>query len=70
MSDSKRWRKATYSNGQGSCVEIGKNGGVLVRDTKLHGNGPVLRFSPLAWAAFTKSLKKLFTSREAPGRSL
>jgi hypothetical protein len=52
------WRKATYSNGQGSCVEAGSvPGAVLVRDTALNGRGPVLRVAPAAWDRFTTSIK-------------
>ncbi len=51
------WRKSSYSNGQGDCVEVGcKAEGVAVRDAKL-AMSPVLAFTPDAWAAFTASLK-------------
>jgi hypothetical protein len=41
------WRKSTYSNAQGSCVEAGSvPGRVLVRDTTQHGTGPVVSVSP------------------------
>jgi hypothetical protein len=49
------FRKSTYSLANGSCVEVA--GGVRVRDTKNHGAGPVLSFTPAAWAAFTGGLK-------------
>jgi hypothetical protein len=55
-----RWRKSSYSNGLGGeCVEVAHlpDGGRLVRDTKDHGHGPVLRFTAAEWAAFTKSVK-------------
>jgi hypothetical protein len=54
-----RWRKASYSgNGGGSCVETGNTPQhVVVRDSKQDGRGPVLRFGPAAWRAFTRSLK-------------
>ena len=55
---SAHWRKASYSNGTGSCVEAGHVPGfVLVRDTTLNGRGPVLRVSPRAWAKLTARLK-------------
>jgi Domain of unknown function (DUF397) len=55
-----RWRKASYSgNGGGSCVEVADHGRrVLVRDTKDHGQGPVLRFSPDAWRRFADRVKR------------
>jgi uncharacterized protein DUF397 len=55
--DSKGWRKASYSNGSGDCVEVGHTAGnVGVRDTKLIAS-LVLAFTPDAWAAFTADLK-------------
>ena len=53
------WRKSSYSNGGGSnCVEAGHvPGAVLVRDTKDHGAGPVLRVSADAWRRFTGALR-------------
>ncbi|SUD49543.1 Domain of uncharacterised function (DUF397) [Nocardia otitidiscaviarum] len=51
------WRKSSYSNGSGNCVEVGfyADGTIGVRDTKQHGHGPVLRFHPEAWASFVVS---------------
>ncbi|MGW4562422.1 DUF397 domain-containing protein [Streptomyces sp. NPDC004561] len=49
-----RWRKSSYSNGEGGdCVEVadGVPGIVPVRDSKLDG-GPVLTVGPAAWAEF------------------
>jgi Domain of unknown function (DUF397) len=55
---SMNWRKATYSNGTGACVEAGNAPGVvLVRDTTMNGRGLVLRVGPHAWTQFTGSLK-------------
>jgi Domain of unknown function (DUF397) len=52
------WRKASYSNGSGNCVEVADTASaVLVRDTKAH-NGARLAFTADAWQAFTRSLKK------------
>jgi hypothetical protein len=52
------WRKSTYSNGSGECVEVGHaTGRIAVRDTKDCGNGPVLRLTPGDWARFTASVK-------------
>jgi hypothetical protein len=52
------WRVATYTGGQGNCVEVGSAATLIaVRDTKDRGNGPVLRFDPYAWHAFMEHLK-------------
>jgi hypothetical protein len=51
------WRKASYSNGSGDCMEVGHlSGNVAVRDTK-DREGLVLNVSAEAWASFTASLK-------------
>ena len=57
--DSVIWRKSSFSGSNGgNCIESATLPGViLVRDTKNDGNGPVLTFTPAAWAAFTASLK-------------
>jgi hypothetical protein len=53
------WRKSTHSgNGGGSCVEAAHApGGVLVRDTRDNGAGPVLRVTPADWARFTRAVR-------------
>lgn len=52
------WRKSSYSDNGGDCVEAAdRNGQVLVRDTKQHGHGPVLAFPADAWRAFTERVK-------------
>jgi len=52
------WRVATYTGGQGNCVEVGRSATVVaVRDTKDRESGPVLRFDPSAWRTFTRHLK-------------
>jgi hypothetical protein len=58
--DNTRWRKSSYSGGQGgNCVEIGESRrGMLVRDSKANGRGPVLRFAPDAWRRFAEQLKR------------
>jgi hypothetical protein len=56
-----RWRKSSYSNGDGGdCVEVadGLPGVVPVRDSKRPEEGPVLLFRPSVWAAFLSSLKR------------
>jgi hypothetical protein len=58
MTDS-RWRKSSYSDNGGECVEVGRSAGsVLVRDTKARGRGPVLGFAPAAWRRFAEQLKR------------
>jgi Domain of unknown function (DUF397) len=59
MSESPRWRKSSYSGGQGgNCVEVaGHDGMILVRDTKDHGDGHVHRFTPASWRAFVAALQ-------------
>jgi hypothetical protein len=56
---SQGWRKSSYSgNGGGNCVEVGHDAGrVLVRDTKQHGRGLVLRFTPDAWRELVATIK-------------
>jgi hypothetical protein len=52
------WRVATYTGGQGNCVEVGRSAAVVaVRDTKDRESGPVLRFDSSVWQAFTERLK-------------
>jgi hypothetical protein len=57
------WRTSSYSgNGGDTCVEVGAlpgqlPGTVLVRDTTLHGRGPVLRVSAETWKSFTSAIR-------------
>jgi hypothetical protein len=52
------WRKATYSHGNGNCVEVAADRRVIgVRDTAQQGRGPVLEFSAEAWGAFISTGK-------------
>ncbi|MER5945154.1 DUF397 domain-containing protein [Streptomyces sp. NPDC001904] len=51
-----RWRKSTYSNGEGgNCVEVadGFPGIVPVRDSKVTG-GDVIVIGAAAWQAFVR----------------
>lgn len=51
--DPTRWIKATASGSDGNCVEMRRvDGTVEVRDTKDHGSGPTLRFTPAEFAAW------------------
>jgi len=50
--EERNWRKASYSNGQGDCVEVADAArAVLVRDTK-DRDGATLAFSADAWHRF------------------
>jgi hypothetical protein len=51
------WRKASFSNGSGSCVETASNAGIIaVRDTT-NRDGGTLTFTADAWQRFTSGLK-------------
>ncbi|ROT32692.1 DUF397 domain-containing protein [Micromonospora sp. HM5-17] len=56
-----RWRKSSHSGDQGACVEFAllvdgtATPTVAIRDSK-DTTGPVLRFTPSAWTAFTTAL--------------
>ena len=54
------WRKSSHSasNG-GQCVEVAQNmpSVVAVRDSRDPG-GPRLAFTPTAWAAFLRTIKR------------
>jgi len=53
-----RWRKSTYSDGNGgSCVEVaaGLTGVVPVRDSKVDG-GPVIVVGAAAWTEFVRTV--------------
>ncbi|MFF5171345.1 DUF397 domain-containing protein [Micromonospora sp. NPDC000089] len=57
---SARWRKSTRSGSNGGdCVEVADNlpGVIAVRDSK-DPEGPVLTFSPAAWAVFTDAMHR------------
>lgn len=66
------WRKASFSNPSGNCVETANfrkashsasshraeaATGVAVRDAKASGTGPTLEFSAGNWARFTSIIK-------------
>lgn len=51
------WRKASFSNGSGSCVETAsKAGTIAVRDTT-NRDGGTLTFSAEVWQTFVGGLK-------------
>lgn len=53
------WRKSTFSNLNGSCVEIAhlRLDRFAIRDTKDNGGGPVLIFTGPEWSAFIAGAK-------------
>jgi hypothetical protein len=52
------WRKSSYSGGDNNCVEVAATSATIsVRDTK-RPHGEVLRFSPSAWQAFTRDVRR------------
>ncbi|MFG3525444.1 DUF397 domain-containing protein [Streptomyces sp. NPDC047917] len=54
-----RFRKSSYSSGDGECVEVARNipHAVAVRDSK-HPDGPVVVLAPAAWDAFATGLRR------------
>jgi hypothetical protein len=54
-----RWFKSSFSNAERACVEVAflDGGDVAVRDSKDHGNGPVMVFTPGEWDAFIAGAK-------------
>ncbi|WP_280427207.1 DUF397 domain-containing protein [Nocardia brasiliensis] len=60
------WKTSTYSAGNGECVEVAflDGGYVGVRDSK-NPDGPALKFTPGAWAAFTVGVVEGAFDREA-----
>jgi hypothetical protein len=53
-----RWRKSTYSNNGGQCIEVadGVPGALPVRDSK-DPEGPALTFTPEGFATFIQGVK-------------
>jgi hypothetical protein len=52
------WRKSSYSGGDNNCVEVAATSAAIsVRDTK-RPHGEVLRFSPPAWQAFIRGVRR------------
>ena len=58
MNNTTPWVKASASGGSENCVEQRRHGdSVEVRDTKDHGTGPTLRFTPAEFAAWLTGAK-------------
>jgi hypothetical protein len=57
--NSRAWRKSSYSQGGAECVEIAIDaaGQRHIRDSKQHGAGPILEFTPAEWTAFVRGVK-------------
>jgi hypothetical protein len=53
------WRKSSYSNNGGNCIEAGvaESGWILVRDTTNRTSG-TLSFPASVWRAFAEGLKQ------------
>jgi hypothetical protein len=58
LSRAMSWKKSSFSNGGGACVEVASNvpGIVGVRDSK-DKDGPVLTFTPEEWHAFAAGIR-------------
>jgi len=51
------WRKSSYSNPSGNCVEAAElAGGVALRDSRFP-DGPALVFTSATWDAFLRGVK-------------
>ncbi|MFH9347526.1 DUF397 domain-containing protein [Kitasatospora sp. NPDC017646] len=51
-----KWRKSTYSNGGGGCIEVDDAHPGRVRDSK-DPKGPVLTFPSEAWKSFVTAVR-------------
>lgn len=51
------WRTASYSVGNGACIEVSSfNGNVLVRDSKIQ-DSPIIGYPAETWQAFLTGIK-------------
>ena len=66
------WRVATYTGGQGNCVEVGTSATMIaVRDTKNREDGPVLRFDPSRVArVYAASQGLALLANRSPARNM
>ncbi|TDC68089.1 DUF397 domain-containing protein [Actinomadura sp. GC306] len=53
------WRVSSYSEAGGNCVEVGcsTSDTIGIRDSKMHGKGPILKFTRTEWIAFLESIR-------------
>ncbi|MGH3282543.1 MAG: DUF397 domain-containing protein [Trebonia sp.] len=57
MANEPAWRVATYTGGNGNCVEVGDgDDAILIRDTK-DRDGGTLTFTAASWQSFTDALR-------------
>ncbi|GGM73718.1 transcriptional regulator [Longimycelium tulufanense] len=57
----RRWRKSSYSNGTGACVEMTQGSGwTAIRDSK-HPTGPALIVTKTQWAQFLTAVRNRFS---------
>lgn len=57
MANEPAWRVATYTGGNGDCVEVGDaHHAILIRDSK-DRDGGTLTFTTATWQVFTNSLR-------------
>ena len=64
------WRVASYTGGQGNCVEVGRSAAAIaVRDTKDRKSGPVLQLRALRVACVHASISKDSPFRRTGPRS-
>ena len=58
LSHAAAWRKSSYSNPSGNCVEAAElAGGLTLRDSRFP-EGPALVFTGAMWDAFLRSVKQ------------
>jgi hypothetical protein len=58
--DFRNWRKSTYSDADGNCVEVGESADgqtIGIRDTKSRGGG-TLTYSRAAWTTFLHHVRQ------------
>ncbi|MCW7984063.1 hypothetical protein XF35_01620 [Streptomyces platensis subsp. clarensis] len=53
-----RWFKSSYSNNGGACIEVADNQpNILVRDSKLGNESPVMALPRSAWSGLVEFAK-------------
>ncbi|MQY17796.1 DUF397 domain-containing protein [Nocardia macrotermitis] len=59
------WFKSRHSGPDGNCVEVAflRDGNVALRDTKDHGRGPMLGFTPGEWDSFVAGVTSRLSGR-------